>query len=259
MSIAKQERTSSGRGGRPGARDRAPELRRLRWQRPLAAAVALNLAVVALSLLMPIVLGLAWDDWQHPVRRWFDVGSEGNLPTWWNTALLIAAAVLGAGVAVLHRSTGASGWPAWSALAALAALLSLDEAAGLHERLRFLADAIAPRHGFTYAWLAVGIPLGIAVLAAAILLGRRIGPTSRRLFVLGLAVLLAGAVGLETANDLLVSARGGELPAGGSPAFHVVYHLEELLELLGSSLLMAAPLASLRIGASGGRIVLRTR
>lgn len=254
-----QESTSSARTGRLGARDRAPALPKLRWRGALMVAITLSFAVAALSFIMPIALGLAWDDWQHSVRFWFDVGNESNLPTWWNTSLLIAAAALSAMVAVVHRVTGSPGWFAWGGLALIAALLSLDEAAGLHERLRFVSDAIAPQHGFTYAWLVVGIPLGIAVLIVVVLLGRRIGPTARRLFVLGLAILLVGAVGLETLNDLIVQSRGGELQEGGTLAFHVIYHLEELLEFIGASMLMVAPLASLRIGAAGSRLIVRSR
>lgn len=259
MSGMSQDAAAPARSATDGRRGSARDLRVLPWRGPLAAALSISLGIAALSYVMPIALGLTWDDWQHSVRGWFDVGNEGNLPTWWNTTLLIAAATLSAAAAVLHRIIGDASWSAWAGLAAVVALLSLDEAAGLHERLRFLSDAVLPQHGFTYSWLVVGIPLGIAVLAAVVLLGRRIERTSRRLFVLGLAVLLAGAVGLETANDLLMQARGGALPEGGSLVFHTIYHLEELLELIGASLLLAAPLASLRVEAADGGLRLRGR
>lgn len=231
----------------------------VRWQVPLAAAVLLSLAVVALSFSMPILLGLTWDDWQHNVRGWFDVGNEHNLPTWWNTLLLICAATLTGLVALLHSRTRTPGGAAWGILAGLIALLSLDEAGGLHERLRFVSDAVAPQHGFTYAWLAVGIPLGVLLLIAVWMLARRVGAVPRRLLAGGLAVLLLGAVGLETVNDLLVQAAGSELPPGGSLTFHAIYHLEELLELIGSSMLLVAPLSALRMDAEGGRLVVRVR
>lgn len=232
---------------------RHPDLPILRWARPLAAALAVSVLITGVSFVLPIALGLAWDDWQHRDRYWFDVGNEGNLPTWWNTALLVASATLCAAVSIMHRFAGGGRWVTWAALALIAGLLSLDEASGLHERLRHLADLVVPDHGFAFAWLVVGIPLALAVLVVAALLARRILRPARLLFLGGLLVLLAGAVGLETANDLLVRAQGGEVPDGGTLLFHAVYHVEELLEFAGASLMLAAPLAALRAGSPGGR------
>lgn len=247
-------------GGAPwSAAAREPDLPVLRWSRPLAAALAVSLLITGLSFVLPVVLGLSWDDWQHRARSWFDVGNEGNLPTWWNTALLVASAALCAAVSAMHRFTGGRRWAAWASLALITGLLSLDEASGLHERLRHLADLVIPDHGFTFAWLVVGIPLALAVLVIAALLARRLVRPARRLFLGGLLVLLAGAVGLETTNDLLVRAQGGEIPEGGTLLFHVVYHLEELLELVGASLMLAAPLAALRNGTLSGRFCVVTR
>ncbi|MGG5751797.1 hypothetical protein ACQ3I4_04125 [Zafaria sp. Z1313] len=54
----------------------------------------MTVAVVAASALMPLVVGVSAGDRTSPVRVFFDVTGERNLPTWWNSGLLMLAGFL---------------------------------------------------------------------------------------------------------------------------------------------------------------------
>lgn len=221
----------------------------LPWGWVCVVLMPLSVSVVVISAVTPLVLGVALDAWAEPGRAWFDVGNENNLPTWWNAALLMLGATLAAAVGCvcwMARGAASPSALAWWPIALLLTVLSLDEVASLHERLGRLAEAALPDHGFTYAWLAIGIPLALVLLVGAVYLTRSLPAVPRRLFLAGLLLLFTGAVGLEAANDLLV--RAAQPGATHNPQlFHLIYHAEELLELLGACLMVAAPLSAVRI------------
>ncbi|MGM7670023.1 hypothetical protein [Microbacterium sp. A93] len=227
-------------------RDRAPAvLRSGNWWGPtLWSLVAVSVVLVLLSAAAPLVLGAGPVDRTSPVRVFFDVSGERNLPTWWNSGLLMLAGVLSAAVGLLRRRArvdGRSGWLAWCGLALLLALMSLDEYAGIHERLDGLWRLVVGQNPLpAFGWLMLGVPVALGVVVFLWLCARVLPAPSTTLYVLGIGVFFLGALGAE----VLVVAAGIPLD---SWAYVASYHVEELLEFTGSALLVVAPLSAARL------------
>lgn len=215
----------------------------LRWRRLLFGLGVVHALVVGFSLIAPLLTGQPRGETLFSV--YFDVNYEGNFPTWWSVVQLAAATTTLSFVAVLARHQKIKGSAAWWILGALVFVLCLDEGTWLHERLDALATQFVDIADFTFVWLVFGIPIAIAVLVLAIISARHLPEASTRLIVLGIATLLFAAVGLEFV--------AGELIRLGAPtaALAVLYHLEEFLELVAGSFLLAAPLAAVRTQTTG--------
>jgi hypothetical protein len=89
-------------------------------------------------------------------------------------------------------------------LAALLAMLSLDELAGLHERLQELVLVLTDTR-FVFAWVVLGIPIAIAVTGFTLVVARHLPRPSTLLSVGGIGLLLASAVGLEAVGSLILA------------------------------------------------------
>lgn len=118
---------------------------------------------------------------------------------------------------------------------------SADEATLIHERTRHLTALPWPNHPFNeYSWLAVGIPVGLLLVAATFFAARALSALSRTLVLTGLLVFFAGALGMEMVHVIL------------NPRIEVnflwvlVYHIEELLEMWGVGIMLTAALAGVR-------------
>lgn len=248
----------------PVRSDTGDRMRSVRWPRLLMVFLTISALTVAVSWATPHVMGVPLNAWDHSGRAWLDVGNENNPATWWNAMLLMIGGVSAAVVAGVDRNTrdsrncGPVGQRAWLLVSAVLVALSLDEVASVHERLGRLAGAVLPEHGFSYAWLLLGVPLAALLVVLGAFVSREIGAVPRLIFLTGLVVLLAGAVGLELANELLVRfSEGSEQDVGATPLFHALYHLEELLEMLGASMLAIAPWSAVRIGADHQQLRVR--
>jgi hypothetical protein len=229
--------------------DEQTELFPVRWGRVLAGLCLVSSAIVGLSYGLPALTDHPLTTGGGEIRRYVDVALEANLPTWWNSALLMAASVLYAVLAWLTHRTRTGGTTAWAVLSALLLLFSLDEATELHERLDRWGVQFVEVARFTYVWLVIGIPLVIVVLVVVVLSARRLPRRSALLVVGGLGTMLAAAVGLEFVGGEIIRTH----PEGAGRLFVRVYHLEELLEMVGASIALVAPLAALtvrRVGAA---------
>lgn len=178
---------------------------------------------------------------RHWLRRYLDVGWESNVPTWWASSLHFAGGVLFTLVAAVHRRAGHGTGLPWAYFALVLFTFSADEATLIHERTRHLTALLWPDHPFDeYSWLAVGIPVGLALLVLTVLAARALSSPSNRLVILGLVVFFAGALGLEMVHVYL------------NPRIEVnflwvlVYHVEELLEMWGVGIMVGAALAGVR-------------
>lgn len=156
---------------------------------------------------------------------WFDyfyVGTEMNLPTWWNM-LLLAGVGLMAVIAAAVVPTERVGW--W-AIAAAAAFLSLDEGSRLHETTGHLVQGLGIP---TFSWVVIGAivaPIGLIALAV---LTRRLPRSTRLALTACVAAYVFAALGLE--------AIGGYLQHQGNwGGFLTLTHLEEMLEMLACAI-----------------------
>ncbi|GAB3507665.1 hypothetical protein [Amycolatopsis cihanbeyliensis] len=223
-------------------------LRRLGWV-VLGITLALNVASMAVPALI-----------DHPLTRnrgeiqlYLDVFVEGNLPTWWSTGLLVVAAVAFAVVGGLARAARAGEAWAWFVCAGVLGLLSLDDHTQLHERLDRIGRRLVSFDGFPFYWLLPGLVAGAAVATAFLLLAFRLPRAGTWCVAGGCALLLAGALGGELAQGLLIAE--GE----SGPLYVLTYHAEELAENLGVLVLLAAAVRSVAVLRQDGGALLRYR
>lgn len=225
--------------------------RHLPWRIVLVVLGTISLLLAALSMAVPPLTGVPYDNYDGWLRRYLDVGWESNVPTWWASSLHFAGGVLFVLVALVHRLAGRGTGLPWAFFALMLFAFSADEATLIHERTRHLTALLWPDHPFNeYSWLAVGIPLGLVLLALTFFAVRRLSALSRRLVVLGLVVFFSGALGMEMVHVIL------------NPRIEVnfwwvlVYHVEELLEMWGVGIMLCAALAGVRYQARPPAVVL---
>lgn len=179
-------------------------------------------------------------------RELLDFGSlkfEASLGTWFaSTQFAALAAVLFA----LWRLEGGL----WLVLAAGALFLSADEAAGIHESVGTLVKHAVSRGvpgTFTgwlrleyrsYYWHLVYLPLAVP---AALIVARFLWvelEQNRRAVLFGIGIFFVGATGLDFLEGWIGSDDHGPIALG--PLLVDVILLEEILEMLGVSLVLAA-------------------
>lgn len=210
-----------------------------RWRiEHVVLAVTLGLFVamqiIALHFIVsPVALPIG----RHP---WWDPAAEGNVWTWANVAVLVLGAG-GFGLRAYHvwRARGAH-WLGWALCALLLLALSLDDAASFHEKLGALGRSMGGGQGwFHFAWVVPGMLIALAYAAALGLHARRIGRAPRWCLLGGTASLFAGAIGFEMISGAYLAA------AGHTDTYTYLYHVEEMLEAIGASLFLVAPLVDL--------------
>ncbi len=221
----------------------------LRWRRLLIVLLGGSAALVALSLLLPVLVDHELTRDRGDVRVFTYVGNEANLPTWWTVTLLVGAAVLHVQAGALARRAGARGAAAWWVFAALLALLALDELTALHERLDVWGLALTDA-GFAFPWLVFGAPIAIGMIAVAVVAARHLPRLPMALSLGGIAMLFVSAVGLEAVGGLMLGEQQGEFQ-GESLLYTFLMHLEEFGEMAGAAVALCGPLAALRIRRSG--------
>ena len=159
----------------------------------------------------------------------FSLSYEGNLPTWYSSALLLACAIT---LAAIAPSAPAGQARYWALLSGVFGYLSIDEAVGLHEQLNQLVRLGGP---FYFGWI---IPAGAAVLVlAAVYLGflRALPGETRRRFLVAGALYVGGALVMEIPLGLWTEAHGD-----GGLGYALIDFAEESLEMSGASLFLLA-------------------
>jgi hypothetical protein len=175
-------------------------MRRMLPRTSTARRVGLILVIITVVVLAAFVIVFA----VHRVtpipdaKPVVDIGGERNIPTFWNTILLLSVAV--AAVVALRRSNRDGRRElSWLVVAAAAVYLSFDEAFELHERLRNPFGSITDDLP-TYAWVIPGAALAVAGSAVLITAGRRLPPIARPRLAAALGLYGVSAVGVEAVN-----------------------------------------------------------
>jgi len=220
------------------------------------------LAVEILLLLLHGVLVFGFPAASRPLRQFVNVALPDNLPTWFSSVQLAGVGVLclicGGLVKTWLRRWG------WRILGALFLALSVDEMCEVHEKL---GDILAARlregrlPGWmleaSEAWRSEGGFLWILYLGPFLLLAALVAvlwlrsalrgtPGAFRMAAGGFGVMILSQ-GLEVLQGVL------EKHAWAATA-NVSMALEEFLEMLGATLLLAALLAhALRLGPGGSQ------
>ena len=136
--------------------------------------------------------------------RLIDANQESSIGTWYSAVALLACALLLGIISLASRRTDPRNTPRWIFLAAIFLLASIDEIAEFHEALSETLDHYVHGKGaLEHPWV---VPGAIAVVAVAVAYRRfvlELAPRVRGLLILGAAVYVAGAVGLETVQGLV--------------------------------------------------------
>lgn len=186
----------------------------------------LALGVLALGMVHVIAIVLYWEDLIEGLRFYqisvFDLDEEESFGTWY-----VALLHLFAGRLLLHhwRAVKAQGhWlaPWWLVLAIGFHYLSIDEVVAIHEVLnQSLMDT-------PYRWTRYGIGVSIVVGVVFVPFLWNLPRRTMVYFVIGGAVFLGGAVGVERATDWYQDA--GLLK---TTEYNLWTALEECMEMMG--------------------------
>lgn len=164
------------------------------------------------------------------VFRVFDFDEEMNIPTLFNTALLVLIFITAvfAGVDSFSRNLPRASY--WFVLGLVAAFFAVDEFTSLHETLvEPMRGLFGIEAGFLYlAWV---IPAVFILAVLSLLLARfvfSLPPDVRRLLLFGFFLFALGAVGMEMVQGYLTTHY-----AAAGVARRLVTVAEEFLEMAG--------------------------
>jgi len=202
-------------------------------KRLLIALLGLELFLVALYVMMHIALpDVRWG----PFADAFDLDADLSIPAWFSSVQLFLA-----GGALLAASCFDRRHRWFLVLGSLVLIfLSVDEGAGLHERITVVArgseigvlEALMIRnHG---AWIMPYLLVGVLLIVIAIKPAISIFQEHRRpslWVIIGALTFMSGAVGLEISSYFLERRRA-------AVGYLVAVAAEEILEMLGVSLVL---------------------
>jgi uncharacterized membrane protein YhaH (DUF805 family) len=224
-----------------------------------AARVSVALGVVSLAVCAGSFLGqysklVLGHDTVFGLVELLHVDSEGNLPAWLSSAMLLGVATLAGLTAAAARRRGDRLARYWWALACLFVFLSLDEVSEVHEQLihpvRYALDLSGV---FYWSWVIVGLALVPVFGLAFIPFMRALPRRTTVLLLLAGGVYLAGALGLEMASGYYYS-RVWERDIG----YQLITTVEELLEMEGTVLFLYAVLDHMRRESVAARVTVAT-
>jgi hypothetical protein len=221
---------------------------------PGRVLVTLVLAVLTLGVLYGVTK--KWEPVFGPdLVRLFDMNAEANLPTWFNAALWLGAALLAFAVYRAHRDHGYAHAGYWLGMVPLLVFLSADEAGMIHEQiggvLQGLFGGVDSQH-LTYPSVLFGLGLLLVVAGLYSRLAIRLSRQILGLFCLSVAVFVSGAAIVESFGALLQSGRIDQFPFGLSWSRMIL--IEEGLEMIGVALLIYAFLRVLALGHAPYRV-----
>jgi hypothetical protein len=159
----------------------------------------------------------------------FYVDLENNLPTWFQSVMLLACAGLLAAIARGQRQMREPFARHWLALACIFLLMSIDEVSSIHERTIEPLQRVTgvPEGLWMPTWVMIGIPVVLIVGAAYIRFLLHLNRREQFHVVLAAGLFIGGAVGVEMATSPWWT------PAKDAAGFIILTHVEELLEMLG--------------------------
>ena len=166
---------------------------------------------------------------------------EHNVPTWFSSVLLFCCALA---LGTIARSPGPGRRAHWAVLGFIFLFMSLDETAQLHEHLGLLLEG---RGVLYFSWV-IPAALAVAVGGLAFLPFLRALPSRRRnQFMAAGVTYVAGALLMELPLGWWTERAGND-----NLTYAAIDHLEELLEMLGASLFLAALVEQLQPEPAAG-------
>lgn len=201
----------------------------------LFVAIFLSLINVIVNIIIPEVFNSILI-LPRDFRLFFLLDHERNLPTWFTVMLLAANSLLLLLISLRTRVLKQKHFWFWLILGLIFFALSIDEFAGIHERLGAPIKELVTTSGLlTFAWI---IPVGILVLVIGLAylpfifgLPRNI----RNMFILAAVIYVGSAMGLESIGGLtwstLTAANIQDIRMNS--LYILLTTIEETLEMLG--------------------------
>jgi len=190
---------------------------------------------------------------ESPLVDMFSLTEEKNFPTWWSSFLLATCSIVLGMIAATKARSGGEFKRHWIALSAIFCYLSIDEFVEIHEWLTAL-PGLSNLHGaFYYSWV---IPATVLVVIFAVSYLKFLFhlPKPTRVKVAWAGVLfVGGALGAELI--LGVWTEGHEET---NFAWAMIGMVEEVMEIMGSSLFLYALLEYLGRSSPDLRISVRS-
>ena len=200
----------------------------------VAVLVALLIASTAVAdLVLAPALGPAA---ASRTRELLSMTVEGSLATFAAMLLLLAVAAGGAMNALLEHHEHREGWFVWVWIALGFTAMGADEILAIHPAFGRPVRDLLGADVTSAAWVVAGFVVVLVVAGLTVPLLGRLPRETRRWLVVGACVFVAGALGLETVESLLVD-RGA---SRDSLLLVVLAVLEESLEAIGTGLALWA-------------------
>lgn len=213
----------------------------------LISVVALLSVFGAAAMIGKVLLGSSiYGSILHGVMHLFDLGLDGNIPTWYASASLLLCAFLLFAIARTMTGSRKRWTKHWYGLSSLFLVLSIDETATIHERAGDALDQLAPVVSewgglLFYSWVLIGLSAVLMVTAVFLRFTLHLPKSTRNLFVLAAAVFVSGGLGAEMINAWIHDAYGTN-----TLAYAGMTVVEELLEMTGVLIFIYALLNVLR-------------
>lgn len=192
----------------------------------LFAATAL---VIGLGVFREIILSLAGTETVLQDLRHFNLDAERNLGSWYSSVLMIVIALCAYVASSASTSERGPGRANWLLIAVVFVLMSIDETVGFHETVDAPLRTRFGLAGVLYnPWILFGALFVVVFALRMVPFLMRLPGGVRLIFLLGGAVYVGGALGLEPV-DALLEDRYGE----GHVLQRISTTVEETMEMLG--------------------------
>lgn len=202
----------------------------------IAALAVLHVAAVTLTE------GLGNDGFDR-FEAWFSMNREQNVPTAFSTLLIVAAAVVAAGIARVLRRDGRPHVFAWVVLSLAMLGLALDEWVQIHEKVGgAIHDRLDLAGPLRFPWVLPYAVLAVSLVVVVSPMLRGLDGLTLRRFVVAGAIYVGGAAGMEMIGAAWFDANGEEVDY----PYLLLATIEESLEMVGMAMFVLAALAHLR-------------
>lgn len=225
---------------------------------PQRIFIAVEIALVGLTALAGALVYLIPQFTEHDnvfgLLALFDLGLEGNFPTYISSVNLLVGAALSALTFIVIALKGGRPSRYWLLLAAILAGLSLDETAQIHDNFADLLaerfpgyDLLPERHNWLFAGVAIAAVMGLSLVRFLYELPRQTAVC----FLTAGVVFGFGVLAMEFAGTLMLWQGFGpnDFP------YQVRRWFEETIEMTGVLIFNCAAACELAKQAAGLRIV----
>jgi len=170
---------------------------------------------------------------QIMVVRLFWLDTEANLPTLFQSLMLLASSCLFMIVSNVTRLSGNGYTTHWKCAAFVFLYLAIDESAHIHETISELMTLVHSTVFDTLGWLIIGIPGVVIIAIAYIPFLLHLPARTRWLFLLSGSVFIASVIGLELIGQHYAMTHGKTNMLYGSLAT-----AEECMEMIAIAILI---------------------